>query len=98
VQLRDSSPSLLFFSFFFSFFSILSHVFQALSLAYKREGLVPFEGGRLFKLSSKHTHSQVLKPPLPSTKLVAQATSNWTRDILPKPVYIFASSKLTIQT
>jgi hypothetical protein len=31
-------------------------------------------------------------------ELVAQAAMNWIRDVLPEPVYIFASSKLTIRT
>jgi hypothetical protein len=55
-----------------------------------------------------HAHQRLGKPiPLsivcnpyhkPNTELVAQAATNWSRDILPEPVYIFASSKLTIRT
>jgi hypothetical protein len=55
---------------FFSFFSILSHLFRALPLAYKREGLAPFEGEIFQAPRYTHTHTpkKVLKPPLLSSK------------------------------
>jgi hypothetical protein len=58
-------------------------------------------------LGARHTHTKDLgHVPLsiiynpyrkPNTELVAQAAANWSRDILPESVYIFASSKLTIR-
>jgi hypothetical protein len=65
VQLRDSFPPLLFSSFFFSLFSILSCM-PGPSLVYKREGLTPFEGRFFYTLKWAHTYGQVLKSPLPS--------------------------------